>query len=243
MAYCTVDDIQAWNCDGCDQSFSPPTVFQTTDSEALVSYVTDNGEDTIIAVFEGTDPTDWSDWVTDLTTDFVDSNMCSGCRVHEGFHNAYKSERDNVDTAVSAARARLPSATVVVVGHSLGAAIGQLYSVHLYNDLSITPVVYTFGNPRVGNQAFSSYYNSIIPNSYRTNNNRDIVPHLPPNAFGFVHSGTLVFCTDDTNCSVKPGAENDGGLFHTSVSDHGHYLGIDYFNFGSTGDMSGCTPS
>ena len=40
--------------------------------------------------------------------------------------------------------------------------------------------VMTFGQPRVGNAAFSSYYGKLVPNTIRVTNDHDIVPHLPP---------------------------------------------------------------
>lgn len=38
----------------------------------------------------------------------------------------------------------------------------------------------TFGQPRVGNAAFASYYSQLVPNTIRVTNDHDIVPHLPP---------------------------------------------------------------
>lgn len=38
----------------------------------------------------------------------------------------------------------------------------------------------TFGQPRIGNAAFASYYSRMVPNTFRITHERDIVPHLPP---------------------------------------------------------------
>ena len=38
----------------------------------------------------------------------------------------------------------------------------------------------TFGQPRVGNRAFSVYYNEYVPLTIRVTHEHDIVPHLPP---------------------------------------------------------------
>ncbi|GAB4851241.1 hypothetical protein Ancab_030537 [Ancistrocladus abbreviatus] len=40
--------------------------------------------------------------------------------------------------------------------------------------------VMTFGQPRIGNAAFASYYSERVPNTIRVTNYHDIVPHLPP---------------------------------------------------------------
>ena len=38
----------------------------------------------------------------------------------------------------------------------------------------------TFGQPRIGNAAFVSYYSELVPNTIRVTHDHDIVPHLPP---------------------------------------------------------------
>lgn len=49
--------------------------------------------------------------------------------------------------------------------------------------------IYTVGCPRVGNPAFAYYVDSTgIPFS-RSVNDRDIVPHVPPQSFDFLHPG------------------------------------------------------
>lgn len=52
-----------------------------------------------------------------------------------------------------------------------------LFQVHLgYQNISVM----TFGQPRIGNAAFVSYYRERVPNTIRVTNRHDIVPHLPP---------------------------------------------------------------
>ncbi|KAL0376494.1 UNVERIFIED_CONTAM: Lipase [Sesamum calycinum] len=40
--------------------------------------------------------------------------------------------------------------------------------------------VMTFGQPRIGNAVFASYFNQLVPDTIRVTNGHDIVPHLPP---------------------------------------------------------------
>jgi len=44
----------------------------------------------------------------------------------------------------------------------------------------ISPIVYTFGAPRIGNAAFRSIYNGLVPKSFRVVAARDAVSSLPP---------------------------------------------------------------
>ena len=47
-----------------------------------------------------------------------------------------------------------------------------------YNSQNVQ--VMTFGQPRIGNAVFASYYSKIVPNTFRVTNGNDVVPHLPP---------------------------------------------------------------
>ena len=50
---------------------------------------------------------------------------------------------------------------------------------------------YTFGQPRVGNNIFASYFSSLL-SDYRVVHYADVVPHLPPEILGFHHVPTEV---------------------------------------------------
>jgi hypothetical protein len=41
-----------------------------------------------------------------------------------------------------------------------------------------------FGMPRIGNPAFSTLFDQVVPNSTRVTHEADIVPHLPPEDVG-----------------------------------------------------------
>jgi predicted lipase len=51
--------------------------------------------------------------------------------------------------------------------------------------------MYTFGQPRVGNDAYETTYSQLV-NEYRVVHYADIVPHLPPELLGFHHVPTEV---------------------------------------------------
>ena len=50
-------------------------------------------------------------------------------------------------------------------------------------------LLYTMGQPRVGNSEFVNSLNSQIVSYYRIVNYADIVVHSPPKAFAFRHAG------------------------------------------------------
>lgn len=77
--------------------------------------------------------------------------------------------------------------------HSLGGAQALLAGLDFYqrdsrfNTKNLS--IYTVGAPRVGNPTFAYYVDSTGIPVHRSINNRDIVPHLPPQATGFLHPG------------------------------------------------------
>jgi len=114
--------------------------------------------------------------------------------VHVGFFRVYASVRDEV---VALLQSRLEvcaqegkRAKVYVTGHSLGGAVACLCALDLASlggntsdpaSLALRdPCVYTFGSPRIGNAAFRSIYNVLVPGTFRMVGVRDIVPTLPP---------------------------------------------------------------
>lgn len=87
--------------------------------------------------------------------------------------------------------------------HSLGGAQALLAGMDLYQrDSRLTASnlsIFTVGCPRVGNPAFAYYVDSTgIPFS-RSVNDRDIVPHVPPQSFGFLHPGVEAWDLSYTN--------------------------------------------
>ncbi|XVF28393.1 hypothetical protein REPUB_Repub15cG0025700 [Reevesia pubescens] len=70
---------------------------------------------------------------------------------------------------------------IMVTGHSMGGAMASFCALDLtINHEAKNVQVITFGQPRIGNAAFASYYGKLVPNTIRVTNDHDIVPHLPP---------------------------------------------------------------
>lgn len=74
-------------------------------------------------------------------------------------------------------------------------------------DKRLTPKnlsIYTVGCPRVGNPEFAYYVDSTgIPFS-RSVNKRDIVPHVPPQYFGYLHPGVEAWDRSSSNVRKCP---------------------------------------
>ncbi|CAI2358132.1 unnamed protein product [Caenorhabditis sp. 36 PRJEB53466] len=71
--------------------------------------------------------------------------------------------------------------TFLVTGHSLGGAMATLTAFRLaFRQFSSKIKVYTFGEPRVGDIIFASYFTDMVPYAFRVVHNTDPIPHLPP---------------------------------------------------------------
>ena len=77
---------------------------------------------------------------------------------------------------------KYPNYKICVTGHSLGGAIASLASAVIAFERK-TPkdilVLYTFGQPRVGNYDYALAHDRLVPQSFRVTHYRDVVVHLP----------------------------------------------------------------
>ncbi|URE38300.1 lipase precursor, partial [Musa troglodytarum] len=65
--------------------------------------------------------------------------------------------------------------------HSMGGALASFCALDLTINHGIEDIqLVTFGQPRIGNAAFSNYFIRHVPHTVRVTHANDIVPHLPP---------------------------------------------------------------
>ena len=142
-------------------------------------------EKAIYVVFRGSMTI--TNWLDDFETLMTSYPMCHDCSVHAGFYYSAQSVKNDVIQWVQELQKKLPDYSVIVTGHSLGAALATLTAVNLFtNDISNIRH-FSFGSPRVGNQAASAYISNLLPDITRTTHYKDIVPHNPFTNFGYVH--------------------------------------------------------
>ncbi|KAL4573001.1 hypothetical protein LXL04_019793 [Taraxacum kok-saghyz] len=139
----------------------------------------------IIIAFRGTQETSVQNWIEDLIWKQLDSEYpgITDGKVHHGFFNAYNNTivRSGILDGVSRAKKVYGDIKIMVTGHSMGGAMAAFCGLDLsliYGKENVS--VMTFGQPRIGNAAFASYYSEIAPNTFRITHEHDLVPHLPP---------------------------------------------------------------
>ncbi len=139
--------------------------------------------------------------------------------------SGYNLVASTVKSLVQNLKAKYRTARLIITGHSLGGALAILCTADLKNLFGNVDLTYTFGQPRVGNQAFADWFEAGHPNTYRLIDYADIVPHLPPSNLGFIHSShqiwyqrgmqTYTICTPESmSCA------NSIGTTSYSTDDH-----------------------
>ncbi|KAF8468314.1 Alpha/Beta hydrolase protein [Kalaharituber pfeilii] len=110
---------------------------------------------------------------------------CPSCTAHTGFLDALNEEFPVVLSSIQSLTESHPDFQLVVVGHSLGGAIATLAATEL-RTRGFKPTLYTFGAPRVGNEALSKFISESGTN-FRVTHLNDPVPRLPPLVLGYRH--------------------------------------------------------
>lgn len=210
IAYESAASINAWNCPRCSKyPLQNVKVFSnsTGDIQGFTGYLASSNA--IILSFRGS--SNIQNWIINLSFNQVDYSRCSGCKVHNGFNTGYNLVKSLVISHIQALKALHRDAKIYITGHSLGGALATLAAPDVKENFGAIAAFITFGEPRVGNSQFASWFGSVI-NSERVVHYGDIVPHVPPQANGFLHEGTEIWydkamqtyksCSgDSTGCS------------------------------------------
>lgn len=168
-----------------------------------------------MVAFRGTQPFDMVQWCIDFDFSWYEHEEAG--KIHEGFMRALGLQSNGTwpeevgDTSrflYYTVREKLrkllperPNAKFVVTGHSLGGAIAILFPVILMLHgedwmLERLKAVYTFGQPRVGDEKLGKFVQQRLGCRFkRFVYNDDIVPRLPfdNEIFGYKHFGICYF--------------------------------------------------
>lgn len=155
-------------------------------------------------------------------------------RVHDGFQKVYLTLKDQLQPAIKEAADKYPTYKIVFAGHSLGSALAVMGAVDFtVNNPSFSYTnrisIYAFATPRIGNQVFAEYLDSL-PFSSRSfrivkygdpgitlllfSDHHVLVPRLPPDFYPFNYkhafqqfnilpNNTIVACKTYDECSYN----------------------------------------
>ncbi|RAL12635.1 lipase family protein [Aspergillus homomorphus CBS 101889] len=141
-------------------------------------------------------------WITDAIVFFTDPELCTGCRAELGFWSAWTGVRDGVIQQLQDLEAEYSHYDLVLVGHSLGAAIATLAGADL-RSRGHKLTVYAYGSPRVGNEELAQFITDQ-GNNYRFTHTSDPVPKLPLLIMNYVHISPEYHISAGNNVTVRP---------------------------------------
>lgn len=178
--------------------------FTTNDFTEVHGYIArdDNSKRVIISV-RGTEG--FSNAVIDMILFLSPGKLIAGCpecRIHSGFYLAWQSVEKAIALPVAEQLAQYPDYQLLITGHSMGGALATLLGLS-YQNLGKSPLVITFGQPRVGNPAFANFVDTVFsplssPDSQklvnssslmRVTHGNDPVAHIPFQDWGYKHHG------------------------------------------------------
>lgn len=193
--------------DWCAAAYTEiPSIFSVkTDAELLLYEF----PDCIIVAFRGSE--DPLDYLQDAKFRLVQLNYPAGdiaAEVHEGFLQDF----DSISASLTSAIKSVPSKPIFVTGHSLGGGIAILCASDFVRIGLPVAGVYTFGQPRVGDRLFASFYDTqksetlsnLCSITWRVVDQNDIVPRIPPVIFGYRHCGNEIFLPTGGGWSLNP---------------------------------------
>jgi triacylglycerol lipase len=144
--------------------------------------------DTRVLAFRGT--TEMRDWLTDADCRLERVAWLPAGHAHRGFLRAFDANVPAITSALNAiGRAELP---LLITGHSLGGALATLAAARLTISGNPPAAVVTCGQPRVGDERFTAWYQPVLGERHlRLVNHHDLVARVAPRALGYRHIGSL----------------------------------------------------
>ncbi|XP_057468582.1 lipase-like isoform X2 [Actinidia eriantha] len=244
-------ELITWTCSRCDDLTEGFEMIElVVDVEHCLQGFVGIAKDlnAIVIAFRGTQGNSIMNWIEDLYWKQVDLDYpgMPDAMVHHGFYCAYHETtvRSGILHAVKRAKELYGDINIMVTGHSMGGAMAAFCALDLAVNQKIQNVqVMTFGQPRIGNTAFASYYSQLVPNTIRVTNDHDIVPHLPPyypylTQKTYCHFPREVWLYDEGSSTLVYPVEkvcDDSGEDPTcsrsvvgdSITDHLEYYGVE----------------
>ncbi|KAI4338507.1 hypothetical protein MLD38_023556 [Melastoma candidum] len=181
-------ELFTWTCPRCEgltKGFEVVELIVDVQN-CLQAFVGVAGDlNSIVIAFRGTQEHSIQNWIEDLFWKQLDIQYpgMPSAMVHRGFYYAYHNTtiRPAILSAIERAKYMYGVENIMITGHSMGGAMASFCGLDLAVNCGERNIqVLTFGQPRIGNAAFASYYSQLVPNTIRVTNGHDLVPHLPP---------------------------------------------------------------
>jgi hypothetical protein len=155
-------------------------------------------------------------------------DKCEGCKVHMGYDRNFAALAPYFQVSNSLVTS---SETIAVIGASAGAVLAIFGAIELDGESMMIKTVQTFGMPRPGNKAFSTFVEEGTYPTFSLVYYRDPMPHIPPTILGYRQASSnyaWVYrpVTTSTNSMARA-----SGFFMSSSLPMDHYIANKIFFF------------
>ncbi|KAI8066530.1 Alpha/Beta hydrolase protein [Gongronella butleri] len=201
-AYCfEVIPSNQWTCPYCashSEGRMQKVFYGDVDGAASGYVITSDFDQAIYLVFRG--GFDFDKLTTGLLSGKTAYPPVPGAQVNAQIWNAYQAIQEDVLKEMEILLRRYEGYTINVIGHSVGGAYAELAALDIYQRFDAAQAllikIITFGEPRVGDVQYASYFNSINIGKYRVVHDSDAIVHHPPMNKGYVHTGLEFWIVD-----------------------------------------------
>lgn len=130
--------------------------------------------------------------------------VCEECHCHHGFYQTWTDVRDETISLVAEAQREYPDYSLVLTGHSLGAAQALLAAAEFRTN-NTQAELFNYGQPHVGDETFAEYVTSQGDN-YRVTHTDDPAPRIGEPSLGYRHTSPEYWIYEDVdaNYAVSP---------------------------------------
>ncbi|EIN05744.1 alpha/beta-hydrolase [Punctularia strigosozonata HHB-11173 SS5] len=220
-AYCSSASVQNLTCGQPCKDIGDVDVLLTggDNKETPNFYVAyDKVNDQVVVAHQGTNTNNLASILNDLKltrsglNETLFKDVPDGVEVHDGFQGAHGRSADAVLSTVQSALADSGAKKLLVVGHSLGAAIATLDAMMLRSRLpaGVTMDTVVFGLPRMGNQEWADFVDAQLGSQFtHVSNDQDPIPQVPSFLLGFQHPSGEVHIKTGNVTLVCDGQENE----------------------------------
>ena len=178
-------------------------------------------------------------WLSNLDILLTPADLCHDCEAHKGFWHQYISMRAEYMNQVTKAHEQYPQHRIITTGHSLGAALATFAAADIrrLDDpwYMANTELYTYGSPRVGNEALARFLSEQSEQSYRVTSMNDVVTRMPPVHDDYWHTQPEYWIRKNPDnprpedITVLTGYNNKKGNRHShslTGEPHRHYFGV-----------------
>ncbi|KAK9766759.1 hypothetical protein K7432_003920 [Basidiobolus ranarum] len=253
-SYCPETSLKTWKCGRRCQGNVRVKSYLVNDLTDMAGYIgVDDDNKNIYVVFRGSSNRDnWAANFDFLPTVYNYSDEVKNSMIHSGFNSAYLSLRSNIREDLVEISNELgvnaKDYDVVVLGHSLGGAVAVLAAMDVKKltaessqsgvNLDTNRVyLHTYGQPRIGNEAFGRLVFSTLAGgelgnkAIRVTYEADPVPQLLPVNFGYthgiheawIHNNQTLTCNDLVNGTITEDPHCNAGVGLPNFDDHRQY--------------------